>query len=96
MKSAVLLSDGSISNIEYVVDGNEIHATLSVPVVAGENEPVADQGWAECAFATIGNIATIGAIPVTGGASAVILPHWVQEARFITALVPIRANSTAR
>lgn len=74
LKSAVLLSDGSISNIDYVVDGDEIHSTLSVPVAAGESEPVADQGWADCAFGTIGTIVAIGAIPVTGGASAVILP----------------------
>ena len=74
LKSAVLLSDGSISHIDYVVDGNEIGATLSTPVVEGEKEPVVDQGWAECAFGTIGAISAVGMIPVTGGASAVILP----------------------
>ena len=74
MKSAVLLSDGSVSHIDYVVDGNEIGATLSTPVVEGEKEPVVDQGWVECGMATVGAISTIGMVPVTGGASAVILP----------------------
>lgn len=56
----MLLPDGSISNIGYVADGDEIDATLSVPVVAGESEPVADQGWGDCAFGTIGTITAIG------------------------------------
>lgn len=74
LKSAVLLSDGSVSHIDYVVDGNEIGATLSTPVVEGEKEPVVDQGWVECGMATVGAISAIGMVPVTGGASAVILP----------------------
>ena len=44
------------------------------PVVEGEKEPVVDQGWVECGLGTMGAISAVGLIPVTGGASAVILP----------------------
>lgn len=74
LRTAVLLSDGSISQIDYAVDGNAIEAKLSVPVIPGESEPVVTQGWFECGMGTIATIAAIGAIPLTGGASAVILP----------------------
>ena len=66
----VLLSDGSIAKVSYEIDGNDITASYSIPLIEGARTPVVTQGWGGCIFGTVGTIGAIASIPLTGGATA--------------------------
>ncbi|GEA42704.1 Uncharacterised protein [Corynebacterium striatum] len=70
LKSAFLLSDGSVSKVTYRVDGNVITASYSKPLAEGGVVPVVSQGAFGCAMGTIATIGSLASIPLTAGADA--------------------------
>lgn len=71
LKSAILMSDGSLVEVTYEVDGDEVNAKFSEPIVEGGPVPVVTQDWVTCAFGTVATVAAIAALPATFGWSTV-------------------------
>ena len=66
LRTAFLLSDGSVDKASYRVDGNTITVSYSESLVEGKRVSVVTQGWAGCAFGTVATIGSILSIPVKG------------------------------
>lgn len=70
LRSSSPLSDGSVDQVSYRIDGKIITASYSNSIVEGVRVPVVTQGVAGCVFGTIATIGSIKSIPLTGDVSA--------------------------